>query len=157
MLDFLRRLFFIDILKGLLITVSYMLRRTYTEQYPTQRPHIADRYRGAPRLNKDPETGETLCISCDLCALACPEDLIVVTSERDPETRRKILREFTFDLSRCLFCGLCQEACPVNCIELTQYFELSAYDKDGAKWNKDMLENGPTSVPGYSPTLQAVK
>ncbi|MBI2820760.1 MAG: NADH-quinone oxidoreductase subunit I [Acidobacteria bacterium] len=152
-MEFLKQILLVDILKGLFITCGYMLRRTYTEQYPTQRPRLAERYRGAPRLNKDPETGETLCISCNLCALACPEDLIVVTSERDPKTSRKILQEFTFDLSRCLFCGLCQEACPVNAIELTQYFELAAYDKDGSKWDKFKLENGPTSVPGSSPTL----
>ena len=155
MLNFLRKVFFVDILKGLSITFFYVFRRTYTEQYPTRRPQLAERYRGAPRLNKDPETGETLCISCNLCALACPEDLIVVTSERDPKTSRKILQEFTFDLSRCLFCGLCQEACPVNAIELTQYFELAAYDKDGSKWNWFKLENGPTALPGSSPTLDA--
>jgi ferredoxin len=32
-----------------------------------------ERYRGAPRLNINPDNGETLCISCNLCALACPE------------------------------------------------------------------------------------
>jgi len=153
-MDFLRKLFFVDIIRGLMITFPYVFRKTYTEQYPTQRPQIADRYRGAPRLNKDPETGETLCISCNLCALACPEDLIVVTSERDAKTSRKILQAFTFDTSRCLFCGLCQEACPVNAIELTQYFELAAYTKDVSKWDKFKLENGPTSIPGSSPTLQ---
>ena len=62
----------------------------YTEQYPAERPPVAERYRGAPRLNINPENGETLCISCNLCALACPENLIVVTSERN-ETRRKEL------------------------------------------------------------------
>ena len=153
-MDFLRKLFFVDIIRGLMITFPYVFRKTYTEQYPTQRPQIADRYRGAPRLNKDPETGETLCISCNLCALACPEDLIVVTSERDPKTSRKILQAFTFDISRCLFCGLCQEACPVNAIELTQYFELADYTKNPSKWDKFKLENGPTSIPGSSPTLQ---
>src|SRR3989442_3665672 len=154
-MEFLKRILLIDFLKGLFITFPYMFRRTYTEQYPTQRPQLAERYRGAPRLNLDPDTGETLCISCNLCALACPEDLIVVTSERDPKTSRKILQEFTFDLSRCLFCGLCQEACPVNAIELTQYFELADYDKKGSKWNKFKLEHGPTQLPGASPTLNA--
>ena len=153
MLDFLKKILFIDIFKGLWITFPYIFRRTYTEQYPTQRPRLAERYRGAPRLNKDPETGETLCISCNLCALACPEDLIVVVSERDPKSSRKVLQEFTFDTSRCLFCGLCQEACPVNAIELTQHFELAAYDKNGSKWDRFKLENGPTALPGSSPTV----
>ena len=56
------------------------------EQYPSERPKVAERYRGAPRLNINPENGETLCISCNLCALACPENLIVVTSVRNEQT-----------------------------------------------------------------------
>src|SRR5256884_6189851 len=43
-------------------------------------------------LNNHPETGETLCIGCNLCALACPENLIVVGWLRDDATRRKVLR-----------------------------------------------------------------
>ena len=53
-----------------------------------------------------------MCIACDLCALACPEHLIVVSSERNEKTRRKELTNFTYDLSRCMFCGLCEDACP---------------------------------------------
>jgi ferredoxin len=51
--------------------------------------------RGAPRLNINPNTNETLCISCNLCALACPENLIVVSSVRNEQTRRKDLTTFT--------------------------------------------------------------
>ena len=81
----LRRIFLLDLLKGLRVTFSYQRpSATYTEQYPLERPPVAERYRGAPRLNNHPETGETLCISCNLCALACPENLIVVGWERRP-------------------------------------------------------------------------
>ena len=62
-----------------------------------QRPQVAERFRGAPRLNNHPETNETLCIGCDLCALACPEQLIMVGTERNEKTRRKELT-FAFDL-----------------------------------------------------------
>jgi formate hydrogenlyase subunit 6/NADH:ubiquinone oxidoreductase subunit I len=92
-----------------------------------QRPQVAERYRGAPRLNVNPDTDETMCIACDLCALACPENLIVVSSERNEQTRRKELTNFTYDLSRCMFCGLCEDACPVDALELTQDFELASY------------------------------
>src|SRR5438874_5913522 len=107
-----RKIFLIDLLKGLSITLRYQdPKEIYTEQYPLQRPQVAERYRGAPRLNVHPDTDETLCIACDLCALACPEHLIVVTSERNAATRRKELTTFTYDLSRCMFCGLCEDAC----------------------------------------------
>ena len=50
---------------------------------------IFERFRGQPRLNVNPDTGESLCIVCNLCALACPEQLIVVKGERNPVTKRK--------------------------------------------------------------------
>ena len=141
-MELLKRIFFVDILKGLLLTLRYTYSKVYTEQYPLEKPKIAERYRGAPRLNNDPETGETLCIACDLCAQICPEDLIVVGSERDPESRKKVLTTYTYDTSRCLFCGLCQEVCPTNAIELTQDFELATYDRNTMLWDRDRLEKG---------------
>lgn len=140
----LRAVFLIDLIEGLWVTFRYQHpKNIYTEQYPAERPKVAERYRGAPRLNVDPETGETLCIACNLCALACPEQLIVVGSRRNEQTRRKELTTFTYDTSRCMFCGLCEDACPTGCLELTQDFELASYTRDGAVWDRRMLEEGP--------------
>src|SRR5712675_77501 len=81
---FLRTVFLVDLLQGLWVTFrNQHPKYIVTEQYPSERPKVAERYRGAPRLNINPDNGETLCISCNLCALACPENLIVVTSMRD--------------------------------------------------------------------------
>jgi NADH-quinone oxidoreductase subunit I len=143
--SFLRRLFLADFWKGLLLTFrTQNPKNVYTEQYPQERPMVAERYRGAPRLNMNPETGETLCISCNLCALACPENLIVVGWHRDDATRRKVLTTFTYDTSRCMFCGLCEDACPTDCLELTQDFEMASYSREGAIWDRHRLEEGPT-------------
>jgi NADH-quinone oxidoreductase subunit I len=140
----LRTIFLVDLLEGLWVTFRYQRPKLIvTEQYPLERPKIAERYRGAPRLNNNPETGETLCIACNLCALACPETLIVVGSERNEQTRRKELTTFTYDTSRCMFCGLCEDACPVDALELTQDFELASYTREGAIWDRKMLEEGP--------------
>ena len=66
-LSLFRKIFLVDLIKGLLLTFSYQRpSANYTEQYPKVRPKVAERFRGAPRLNNDPETGETLCIACDL-------------------------------------------------------------------------------------------
>lgn len=133
-----------DLLKGLWTTFKNQKPSlVVTEQYPRERPPVMERYRGAPRLNTHPETDETLCIACNLCALACPEELIVVTSERNPETRRKELTEFTYDTSRCMFCGLCEDACPVDALELTQDFEMATFTREGQIWDRQMLEEGP--------------
>ncbi len=140
----LRTIFFVDLIQGLRVTFrSTAPKNICTEQYPAERPKIAERYRGAPRLNNNSETGETLCIACNLCALACPERLIVVTSERNEQTKRKELTTFTYDTSRCMFCGLCEDACPVDALELTQDFELASYTREGAIWDRQMLEEGP--------------
>src|SRR5437762_12359568 len=143
MRELLERLFQVDFIKGLLVTFRMQNpKEIVTEQYPLERPMVAERYRGAPRLNNHPETGETLCIACNLCSLACPENLIVVGWERT-EDRRKKLTTFTYDLSRCMFCGMCEDACPVDALELTQDFEIAHYNRDGMIWDRKMLEEGP--------------
>ena len=146
-MSLIRKMLFADLLQGMRVTFrNQHPKETYTEQYPLQRPQIAERFRGAPRLNVNPETDESLCIACDLCALACPENLIVVGSERNPTTRRKELTEFTYDLSRCMFCGLCEDACPVDALELTQDFEMANYSRNGLIWNRETLEKDPRAV-----------
>ncbi len=141
----LRTVFLVDLLEGMRVTFrSQRPKYIYTEQYPSERPKVAERYRGAPRLNTNPETGETLCNACEQCAAACPEQLIVVKSVRNPQTRRKELTSFTFDLSRCMFCGLCEEACTSDALELSQDFELATYSRAGQIWDRKMLEEGPT-------------
>ena len=140
----LRTVFLIDLIEGLRVTFHYQQPKYIcTEQYPAERPQVAERYRGAPRLNINPDNGETLCIACNLCALACPETLIVVGSERNEQTRRKELTTFTYDVSRCMFCGLCEDACPVDALELTQDFEMASYNREGQIWDRQMLEEGP--------------
>jgi NADH-quinone oxidoreductase subunit I len=139
----LRKILLADLFQGLKVTLrTQHPKNIVTEQYPGERPKVAERFRGAPRLNINPENGQTLCISCDLCALACPENLIVVGWERNPETKRKDLVNFTYDTSRCMFCGLCEDACPTDALELTQDFEMAGFTRDIAIFDRNTLEEG---------------
>jgi NADH-quinone oxidoreductase subunit I len=141
--NLLRKIFLVDLIAGMKVTFrNQHPKYIYTEQYPAERPLVAERYRGAPRLNRNPETGDTLCIACNLCALACPESLIVVSSERNETTKRKELTTFTYDTSRCMFCGLCEDACPTDCLELSQDFELAGYSREGQIFDRQTLEEG---------------
>src|ERR1039458_6077951 len=92
----LRKVFLIDLLQGLKITFRYQdPKEIYTEQYPLERPQVAERYRGAPRLNVNPDTDATMCFAGALWARGCRENLIVVPSARNEKTRRKELTDFT--------------------------------------------------------------
>jgi NADH-quinone oxidoreductase subunit I len=139
----LRKIFFVDLFKGMKVTFKYQNpKEIYTEQYPLERPQVAERYRGLHRLNNDPDTGQTMCIACDLCALACPEKLIVVKSIRDEATKKKKMTTWSVDLSRCMFCGLCEDACPTDALEMSQDYEFALYSRDGLVLDREQLEKG---------------
>ena len=56
----LSRYFLIDLFKGLRVTFKQQAPgEIITEQYPRVRPVVGERFRGAPRLNIDPDTGES--------------------------------------------------------------------------------------------------
>lgn len=130
-----------ELAQGLSITFRTMCTKAVTEQYPKQRSHIFDRFRGMPRMMKD-EAGSSLCIACGLCENICPEKCIKVEKERDPETKKFTLKGYTFDMRRCLFCGFCQEVCPTKAVVLTRDYEMSRYDKDDFVLDLETLEKG---------------
>ncbi|MBI3951761.1 MAG: NADH-quinone oxidoreductase subunit I [Acidobacteria bacterium] len=145
------RFLLLDLIKGMAITFKWQApSRNVTVQYPKVRPKIGERFRGAPQLNIDPETGESLCIACNLCAVACPENLITVTEEvreyldeaSGKIKKKRFLADYLYDTSRCMFCGYCQDVCPTYAIELTQDFELAIYRRKDFAWTWKMLENG---------------
>ena len=104
---------------------------------------MAERYRGAPRLNINPDNGETLCIACNLCALACPETLIVVTSERNEETKPQgthhlHLRHLALHVLRPVRGRL-----PGGRAGTDAGFRMASYTREGQIWDRQMLEEGP--------------
>ena len=110
-----RKLFLVELLMGLWVTLRHQFRPHVTQEYPKERPELRPRFRGVPRLRDHPDVEGPLCIACNLCALACPEYCIEVGWERN-EAKKKVLTTFTFDISRCMFCGLCEDACPTPCL-----------------------------------------
>ncbi len=145
MKELVSKVLFIDLIKGLSVTFKAMVSHAVTEQYPKERSKIYERFRGEPRMAVD-ENGNTKCIACNLCALNCPVGCITVESERNPETKKKVLTRYVFDMQRCLFCGFCEEICPVDCIQLTMDYEMSQYDRKNFILELEALEKGMEKI-----------
>ncbi len=88
-----------------------------TQQYPQQKPTIAPAFRG--HLFNDIGA----CITCDLCAKACPVDCIDIVGERNEENKLRP-SVFDIDMSKCIYCGLCTRVCPTDCLTFTNDFEV---------------------------------
>ncbi len=126
---FLQKIFLLDILQGLLVTLQHYFSRKVTVPYPEKVLAPAARFRGILRLFRD-EKGEPLCIACKACQRACPTKCFEIEGAR-PEGSR-LLRPTRYDwkLSRCTFCGLCVEVCPTAAIRFSREFRMSLVGKD---------------------------
>ena len=119
------------LLQGLGITFKRMVGPNITEFYPEEKPNLPTRVRSSMGLQRDK------CISCNMCAMACPNSVIKLTSEKD-ENNKKRLSSYHMDVGRCLFCGLCVEACPTKALTVTQEYENAVFEPDRMQW--DMLK-----------------
>ena len=99
-------------------------------------------------LTRDPD-GLERCVSCYLCAVACPVDCISL--QKTEEEGRWYPEFFRINFSRCIFCGFCEEACPTYAIQLTPDFEMSEYDRQNLVYEKeDLLISGTGKYPDYN-------
>lgn len=111
--------------EGLSVTLSYMLRRPITVQYPDRtEKRVADmlppRYRGLLEVDM------SVCTGCMACERACPIAVIKIATDKDPTNpKQRVITQFDIDLSKCMFCGLCVEQCPTGAIQHTREFEAT--------------------------------
>ncbi len=89
-----------------------------TLQYPVERPQLGERYRGHLH-NRVAD-----CITCNLCAKACPVDCFVIDGERTEDNKLRPSR-FDIDLTKCIYCGLCTRVCPTDCLTMTTDYEVA--------------------------------
>ncbi|MDP4127419.1 MAG: NADH-quinone oxidoreductase subunit I [Bacillota bacterium] len=119
------------LLTGLGITFKRMVGPNITEFYPEVKPNLPTRVRSSMGLQPDK------CISCNMCAMACPNSVIKLTSEKN-ENNKKVLKSYHMDVGRCLFCGMCTEACPTKALSVTQEYENAVFEPEDMHW--DMIK-----------------
>ena len=138
----------IGVLRSLGVTMSTMLRKPVTIQYPTEHRVVPDRDRAFPILLWDFDIDEPFCTGCHACERACPVECMTVTMKDNPKhaegtsKRRKILDEFFIDYGRCMRCNICVEVCNFDAIAMNNTWsgiKQSVYDRRDLVMDTDEL------------------
>lgn len=119
------------LLQGLGITLKRMVGPNITEFYPEVRPNLPTKVRSSMGLQPDK------CISCNMCAMTCPNSVIKITSEKN-ENNKRVLKSYHMNVGRCLFCGMCTEVCPTKALTVTQEYENAIFEPEDLIW--DMIK-----------------
>jgi len=139
--EFFKKVFFIEIIKGLALTMKHLFTPAVTRQYPTEIREPFPGSRGLHALVRDAETGREKCVGCGLCAAMCPSQCIHIYTI-EGEDHRKVVDRYEIDVLRCVFCAFCVEACPFGAVVLTDHFEYSDYSREAFYFTKErLLEN----------------
>lgn len=112
--------------KGLKRTLRTFLTKPVTVEYPSVKPEVDPRYRGS--FAYDPEK----CSGCEMCARACPNNVIRMKWEKANDSPKRSVTEYRMEPGLCLFCGLCAEACPSQAIAMTPNYELATRQREEA-------------------------
>src|SRR3954465_6050628 len=132
---FFQRLYLVEILKGLYITMKNMLfTPAVTIQYPEERRQYSDRFRGMHYIKAT--NGVENCTARMLCPTVCPAECIHIEAGERPD-KEKYPIKFEIDMLRCCFCGMCEEACPKDAIKLSTIYDMSTSKRD--VWDKSFL------------------
>jgi Formate hydrogenlyase subunit 6/NADH:ubiquinone oxidoreductase 23 kD subunit (chain I) len=131
-----------SLMVGLKVTGKYFLEPQRTVRYPWKAVSNLDTYKGHLELvggMKDPF--KPRCISCGMCALACPSHCLTVVKKKAPKPtpeEEKALAEakasgektkdktpkdpeqFLYDYTLCSLCGTCMENCPAGALRFSK-------------------------------------
>jgi NADH-quinone oxidoreductase subunit I len=135
--DLAQKIFLLEILKGMALTLKMMFTRPITRQYPKEKREPVPGFRGLHALVRR-EDGNAKCVGCGLCAAVCPSKCIsVYTSEASDHT--KVVDRYEIEVLRCVYCAFCVEACPYGAVALTEHFAYCDYAREPFFMDKEKL------------------
>ncbi len=137
-LNFWEKLYLPEVFKGLGYSFRKMTKEPmYTFQYPDELWYPPDSYRGRPVLVE--EAGRPRCVSCNLCARACPPMAISMQSKEVDDVKEREPAWFEINMLRCIYCGFCEEVCPEEAIVMSKEYDLTFQSRDEAIFGLDRL------------------
>lgn len=140
-----------SLMVGLRVTKKYFLDPQVTVRYPWKAVANIDSYKGHLELVGAKAPGKAKCISCGMCALACPSNCLTVVKRKAPkptpeeeqalaeakakgekpkDKTPKDPEKFLYDFTLCSLCGTCMENCPVGALAFTGNPYLAGYSRE---------------------------
>jgi len=127
-----------SLVTGMRITIQQFFKRGVTVHYPRQTLKMPDRFRGHIELVRDPESGMSLCIACNMCVKACPSFCIEVDGVKLEGEKRKSPTIFDLDYTQCSLCGACVEVCPTDALDYSKGYNLASTSRNA--YHLDLLK-----------------
>ena len=145
-MTFMEKIYLPEIFKGMAITMKHALAGSKGKvySYPEVQKPRAKVWRGLHVLKRD-EEGRERCTACELCAVACPAEAIIMTAAERTKEEKDLYREekyasiYEINMLRCIFCGMCEEACPKSAIYLTDRLVDVETNRGSFVYGKDKL------------------
>lgn len=137
-LNFWERIYLPKVFEGLGYSFRKISREpSYTFEYPEEQWYPPDSYRGRPVLVE--EHGRPRCVSCNLCARACPPMAISMQSHEVDDPKEREPEWFEINMLRCIYCGFCEEVCPEEAIVMSKEYDMTFQSRDEAIFGLDKL------------------
>jgi NADH-quinone oxidoreductase subunit I len=137
-LNFWEKLYLPEVARGLGYSFGKMVKEpVYTLQYPDELWYPPEGFRGRPVLVE--EEGKPRCVSCNLCAMACPPMAISMQSHEIDGPKEREPEWFEINMLRCIYCGFCEEVCPEEAIVMSKEYDLTFQSRDEAIFGMDRL------------------
>lgn len=137
-LNFWERMYLPEVFKGLGYSFSKIVKEpVYTFEYPDEQWYPPDTYRGRPVLVE--EEGRPRCVSCNLCARACPPMAISMQSHEVDNVKEREPQWFEINMLRCIYCGYCEEVCPEEAIVMSKEYDMTFQTREEAIFGLERL------------------